>query len=266
MSTMPAQKKARTSESFDDSTFSDLTLRFGGETRRVHKIILCRKSGWFATALTSSFVVSLSRSVLAIVYTLTWLNEANSHEITLHDDDPEILNAMLDFCYVDCPLNILAKYKGATPAAFCARVYEIADKYDVPSLMDEIEAGFSTDSLQLTTREDQYLALAIVYRMPDAAAERLRNIMLKSVRSELNKMNTEKEFQDLITAQPQLAVDALHLLGKDVSAVSYTEYECLQPHCTDRFLVAPLVGETAGEKSKLSRYCPVCATTCQPRA
>ncbi|GAB7341664.1 hypothetical protein MBLNU457_g0012t1 [Dothideomycetes sp. NU457] len=236
---MPPKKKPRTSGFLDDSAFSDLTLKFGGESRRVHKVILDRKSKWFATALTSSFA------------------EAKQHEITLEDDDPEILNAMLDFCYGDYPLGSDKRYKGSTPAAFRARLFEMADKYDIPTLKDEVEAWFDTNNLESTTKEDRYQALTIMYRMPDMVARELRCIALEQVRCQLNKMNTEEEFQDLITEQPQLAADVLRLLRGDVSACSYTEYQCVG--CAKRFFIAPVMDETVGMQRGVPyyMYCPL---------
>lgn len=54
----PREKKSRVL-SLDDPTFSDLTLKFGDHVRRVHKNVLCSRSGWFAAALTSTFQVGI---------------------------------------------------------------------------------------------------------------------------------------------------------------------------------------------------------------
>lgn len=95
MSITPPRKKARTI-SFGDSKFSDLTLKFGDQERDVHKVILSKRSGWFSTALTSS------SSVCDIVLGAANADdhkESQAKTITLVDDDPIILHAMLDFYY-----------------------------------------------------------------------------------------------------------------------------------------------------------------------
>lgn len=48
----------------NDSEYSDLTLKFSGEERKVHKLVLGNQSGWFSTALSSNFkVVQISSRI-----------------------------------------------------------------------------------------------------------------------------------------------------------------------------------------------------------
>jgi hypothetical protein len=42
---------------FDDATLSDLTIQLSDRTVRVHRIVLCRKSEYFAMLLTGPFQV-----------------------------------------------------------------------------------------------------------------------------------------------------------------------------------------------------------------
>lgn len=170
---------------------------------------------------------------------------------------------MLDFCYGNYGFDIGEKYEGSAPATFQAHLYVAANKYDVQTLKNEVEDWFAVQSLESTTKEDRYQALTIMYRMPDAAAQESRHTALKGMRSQLNKMNTEKEFQDLITEQPQLAVDVLRLLGKDVSA-QYPSFQCSWPSCSKTFFFAPLADEEAEKTRRKVIYCPMCDSECRP--
>jgi hypothetical protein len=49
---------------FDDATLSDLTIRLSDRVVQVHRIVLCRRSEYFAKLLTGQFkVCSLLRSL-----------------------------------------------------------------------------------------------------------------------------------------------------------------------------------------------------------
>jgi hypothetical protein len=53
---------------FDDATLSDLTIRLSDRVIQVHRIVLCRRSEYFAKLLTGRFkVCSLLRSLFQVI-------------------------------------------------------------------------------------------------------------------------------------------------------------------------------------------------------
>ncbi|KXT12170.1 hypothetical protein AC579_2433 [Pseudocercospora musae] len=103
--------------SYDDALFSDLIVKCQAMERRVHKIVVCKHSKWFAKACTSDF------------------KEGKSKIIELHEDDPEILDAVLKYCYafeVDAGGSFLTAVK----------IFATAEKYQMECLQRAAAAEF----------------------------------------------------------------------------------------------------------------------------
>ncbi|KAL1979254.1 hypothetical protein VTN96DRAFT_6393 [Rasamsonia emersonii] len=79
-SNMDSLKKVL-SNILESGSFSDLTLICGSKIFRVHCCIICPQSKFFCKALDGPF------------------QEASSRTITLHDDDPSIVEKMLHYLY-----------------------------------------------------------------------------------------------------------------------------------------------------------------------
>ncbi|GAB7345882.1 hypothetical protein MBLNU457_4127t3 [Dothideomycetes sp. NU457] len=233
-STTPPQKKARTI-AYSDPAFSDLTLKFDGQARKVQKAILCNKSGWFSTALTSSFM------------------EAQSDTIELFDDDANVLNAMLDFCYEGELYNICGKYGPEdSPATFLVQLYEIADKYLVAPLLEDIEIWFGEHFRRSCTNKEQEDALELMYSIPDVYMAGLKTRVLLDLRNDLGKMVTRDTFQELFTRQPLLAVDILKMRGKYTVGSLVEKRHC--PECRHRFRIVKDLDSSAAPL-----FCVYCA-------
>ncbi|GAB7343320.1 hypothetical protein MBLNU457_1369t1 [Dothideomycetes sp. NU457] len=250
---MPPKKKARIL-SLDDPTFSDLTLKFGDDNiRHVHKNILCSKSGWFTTALTSTF------------------KESKSAEIVLEDDDPVVLHAMLDWCYHGQLETAVNEWRKNGAMTFRTRLFQIADKYDVPALKEAIEEKFRkrlrpsrrdlrplNDGPDITER-DLVKALKLMYEMPDAVAAELRGGFLIGLSNKFKKYIRKDWFQDLITEQPGIARDILQLMGCDKLGDLICKYRCTS--CNSTLYSALEKTDDQGElifNDLDLKYCPFC--------
>ncbi|THY73878.1 hypothetical protein D6C86_04965 [Aureobasidium pullulans] len=104
---------------FNDQTLSDVRIEFNGQHIFGHKAILARQSEYFFRAFTGQFPV------------------ASSGTISLgDDDDPKAIHAMIRHLY-DLPYDqasVLFANSASVDLMFHINVFEVADKYDVPSL------------------------------------------------------------------------------------------------------------------------------------
>ncbi|KAF2667236.1 hypothetical protein BT63DRAFT_473593 [Microthyrium microscopicum] len=77
---------------FDDGQFSDVVVKCGSSTWKLHQVILCSYSPWFKAACTGAFL------------------ESHTKEIVIHDENPIALEAVLKSLY---GLEIHAKLPGS---------------------------------------------------------------------------------------------------------------------------------------------------------
>ncbi|KAJ4300754.1 hypothetical protein N0V90_002842 [Kalmusia sp. IMI 367209] len=100
-----------------EGNLSDITVKFGEQIWKTHKMLLCSHSHWFRKAITGEFEEKYSKSILL-------------------EDDPEFADA------IDCMITYLyeatynpGKYGKVEPLVH-AQVFVIADKYHCPSLFE----------------------------------------------------------------------------------------------------------------------------------
>ncbi|KAK5704553.1 hypothetical protein LTR17_021787 [Elasticomyces elasticus] len=91
--------------------FTDFTVRLGDRTWNVHKIVMFNRSDFFEGACRGGFK---AKGV-----------------VELHDDDPEVVDKMIDFIYNNSYDDIIA---GVSPVLFNVRMIAIAEKYGVDHL------------------------------------------------------------------------------------------------------------------------------------
>ena len=88
------------SEVMADVPFADLTIKCKDKTFEAHRALICRKSEVLTTALAKNLKVCLDQ-VLSLKLPVSLSQESRSQELTLDDDDPEIVERMLRFCYTE---------------------------------------------------------------------------------------------------------------------------------------------------------------------
>ncbi|GAB1316963.1 hypothetical protein MFIFM68171_07173 [Madurella fahalii] len=110
--------------------FSDVTIKCGDRTWKLHKSILCTRSVWFEKALTGSF------------------QEAQSGIITIENFEPEAVDWVLCYIYTgSCDVPNLKPDRGAkTHFVTCYEVYTVADYFALTTLaeiaLDALTAEF----------------------------------------------------------------------------------------------------------------------------
>lgn len=102
---------------FDNpAAFPEFTVKCESKSFLVHRIVLCARSEWFEKALTGGFV------------------ESGASKIELHEDDEDIVQYMLRYCYtLDIPDGLVnhVKYQ---PLSFLVHLHAAAEKYVLPHL------------------------------------------------------------------------------------------------------------------------------------
>lgn len=164
---------------------------------------------------------------------------------------------MVDFCYEGKLDAICMKY-GPTewPATFCVRLFQVADKYDIPTLRTDLESWFTTSTFASCSKADQEAALGLIYRTPHAAIARLKLSALKDLRKQLGDMTTRDTFQDLIAEYPLLAVDILKLRGKRIVGSLCEVWKC--ERCREKVVLVRLAKTGPVSAKQDPKYCPTC--------
>ncbi|KAI1390819.1 BTB/POZ protein [Hypoxylon trugodes] len=97
--------------------FSDVAVKCGASTWKLHKSHLCSKSHWFRTALTGGF------------------KEAQTSVITIDESDPELLFVAITWMYTG-ELDSEVFENGDEAFAALLKLYETADFFLIPELRD----------------------------------------------------------------------------------------------------------------------------------
>jgi hypothetical protein len=108
---------------FNDPQYSDLTVKCEGRTWKVHKVVVCPQVRFFTKACDGRF------------------KEAKDNTITLNEDHPDAVDAMLKYLYTH-------KYdqdagENGTLLLLDIHVRVIADKYDIPTLVKLATTNFA---------------------------------------------------------------------------------------------------------------------------
>ncbi|KAF4627649.1 hypothetical protein G7Y89_g10503 [Cudoniella acicularis] len=142
---------------FDSGVFSDLVVRCQNDTYNLHRVILCSQSRFFMRRCNGEF------------------EEAESGILELHDDDPIIVNAMLRHLYgfeyadgVHLPEMI-----------FNARIYGLADKYQIPNLKGLAKTKFESVARAGWNTIEFPLSIEIIYESTPSSDRSLRDIATK---------------------------------------------------------------------------------------
>ncbi|OCL06890.1 hypothetical protein AOQ84DRAFT_378197 [Glonium stellatum] len=154
---------------FDSAEFSDLIVRCRDDEYHVHRIIMCSQSQFFAKACAERF------------------KDFKPPIIDLSADDPEAIDAMLQYCY---QLDYADKFLGLNSTGYTIYtltphidVYLIAEKYCIPGLkklaVDKFEARATVLSRVEVNKEKFFEAIRIIYASTHPTDTCLRKVAVK---------------------------------------------------------------------------------------
>ncbi|KAH6715823.1 hypothetical protein BKA61DRAFT_334093 [Leptodontidium sp. MPI-SDFR-AT-0119] len=207
---------------FDTEDYSDLTVKCRDRSWKVHRLIVCSQSKVLHAACTAGF------------------KEAYTGIIDLDDDDPAPVEVMLKYFYTG-KYNEPINESGDLHLRLQVQVltYNLADKYDVPTLMGLVEKRFKATLGVGPTTAEFLSTVADVYTIP-TSSNALRATAATYARIEFRDMMQGPDLEILrATLQdvPEFAFDVLQLfantplIGRCHSCGPNQAAEALQARC-----------------------------------
>ncbi|KAG4272582.1 hypothetical protein FPRO04_10535 [Fusarium proliferatum] len=184
---------------FNHTSLSDAVIKCGGRCFAVHSLILFCHSEYFKKQLDGPW------------------KESSERVIEIMDFDPAVVKAMTLFLYCfdyESPAD--------SPAMmFHAKVYQIADKYDIEALKrlaatkygTSIDAGWEMDSFPD--------AIELAYTTTPPGDQRLRKIAADVVMKRIGTLMSQDVFCKMLSANPDLAADIIRRLHKEAESFQW---------------------------------------------
>jgi speckle-type POZ protein len=178
---------------------------------KIHKLILATSSNFFAKAFNGDWKVSQPCPISPASDATNLENkESEDGVVDLSDNDPAAIEAMLEFMYTydyEQPID------NTRPAVFHARMYKLADRYDVPELRKLARKKFkqSLRALCRDKKDEDYtsflLAVAEVYENAPPNDKCLRKIVGKIASQHTETLMDDDKFQELMDSVPGFSAD-----------------------------------------------------------
>ncbi|KAF4463285.1 btb poz [Fusarium albosuccineum] len=211
---------------FNTDIVSDLVVACEGREFKVHRLILCAHSKYFAKQLNGPW------------------KESSEKLITIKDFDSSVVEAMLYFMYNFNYTNT----SGSSTMVFDAQVYQIADKYDFEALKCHAKDRFGDAIDQSWNMDDFPLAVTVVYTTTPAEDRGLRDLVVETSHWNIDSLITRDDFCEMLRNVPDFAADLVPFLcGKLTMGVK--GYNC--PGCS-RLVHFKFNGSIG--------YCPECGS------
>lgn len=181
---------------FDSGDYSDLTIKCADDEWKVHRSVLCPRSTFFANACKEGF------------------REGVSHVIELKEDDPALLREFLVACYT-CSYDDSAGRENQLD--FHARMYGMADKYDVPFLKELSKSMFHAQIKGPIDMPPFLKAVQSIYTTTLSSDRGLRDLLIPALKTHRHTLNKDDGFSDLIKsglADGEFAADVIAALSQ----------------------------------------------------
>ncbi|KAL3423052.1 hypothetical protein PVAG01_04799 [Phlyctema vagabunda] len=211
--TMAAKKESRSggiASLLDSGKYSDLTISCHGRHFKVHKAIVCSSSKPLAAAIDGSF------------------KEAIAGVINLDDDDSEVIASMVKFLYTgiypDGRLNrpdfqndadqISWQEHQSQCLLFNAKVYTVADKYDIKLLEDHAAAKYKEILEDGWTGSGFIASMKTAFEMLPSIDKTLKRIITNAAAQHVSMLLTNPEFVALCKESSELSFGCLVAMEK----------------------------------------------------
>lgn len=209
---------------YNTETLSDVIVVCEGEEFKVHKVILSAHSEYFAKQLSGAWKESLEG------------------KIDIKDFDASVVEGMLRFMYS----FDYASTCGTSSMVFDAQMYQIADKYQIPSLKAHSMSRFGAAIATGWDMDDFSVAVSVVYNSTPSDDRSLRDLAVETSCANIEKLLQHDDFCKLLRETPDFSADLIPVLC-DERQPTIQRYQC--PFCENTFL---------GEYGRGRHYCQFC--------
>jgi speckle-type POZ protein len=196
-----------------------LKITCGSDTYNVHKIILCAQCAFFKKACATGR-----------------FKEGETGAIDLPEDEPSIVNAMLQYLYT-FDYNYAVDEKQDPLAVAHAKVYALADKYDIGPLKTVAGTKFKAAAELLAETPHFLQAIRLVYETTPSEDRGLRDITVEVSKECFSHLLKDPEFDDLLQEKGHFGRDLLHAIAPAYVLREPAAEACRCPSCS-RIVVA----------------------------
>ncbi|KAI4666975.1 uncharacterized protein J4E79_001656 [Alternaria viburni] len=191
----------------ESGAYSDLTISCNGDTYKVHKNIVCDKIDFFTRAIRFGG------------------KESQNDVVDLPEDDPAVVRRLIQYLYEAeyTPLLPDVDSTGSTPFTnktnrpnqplLHAKIYEIADKYEVKGLKDLAREKFKRSCEQFWDNDVFAVAAHHVFSTTPDSDKGLRDLVSLTISKHMCLMD-KPEIEALLTEFNGLAFGLLKLTRK----------------------------------------------------
>jgi len=187
----------------------------------VHRAIICSRSTYFKRVCDGGFQVKIRPKFKILCLSELGVTEIPSKEaqqasITLEDDDPDLIHEMLIYLYTTRYPQTNIPPREPHDAIFDAKMYAIADKYDLKDLKQRTRQAFSATwngswNFALLTE-----LVKVVYELTPDTDRGLREQVIQAVWTERTTWLPMKAMQELVAECQGLKEDILQRLYSDL--------------------------------------------------
>ncbi|OOF96480.1 hypothetical protein ASPCADRAFT_4523 [Aspergillus carbonarius ITEM 5010] len=200
---------------FSSGEFSDLTICTINQEFKVHRLVVCGQSEYFSRMFKRDWV------------------ETTESLVRFEDDDPEAIQAMIQFMYgIDYDSSNSGDGRPC-PLLFAVKMYQVADKYAVPRLQQRAKKSFQTIAKTCWQMDDFSTAIAEAYRCTTKTDRSLRDPLVEISREHIDELRNKDEFQKVLEETTGFAADLVQSMAQSKAttvSLSAKKYRC--PSCS----------------------------------
>ena len=231
----------------------------------MHRVVLCTWSSFFKNACKNGFKVCHHRITSRKKnIPLTSVKEGASKTIDLKEDDPDIIGKMICFCYNHDYDGLVLTLDGENGSLMIhAKMYSIADKYDISLLKDLAKNKFKED-IQGQLRPERLVTLIeTVYENTVPSDRGLRDCLTSVLKRYKNELRKDAAFMDLVRSGGDLAVDVIDAwTDYQASSLVAIDKDTWNPRLNDSTYFCHAINAhfTFGSREINSRACGYCSS------
>ncbi|CAH0055463.1 unnamed protein product, partial [Clonostachys solani] len=173
------------SDYFNTDTFSDVVIVCEDQEFKVHRLVLACHSKYFEKQLNGNW----------------------------KDFDPGIVESMLRYMYSFNYSNI----RGVSSMVHDAQVYQIADKYDIPTLKEYSKDRFCKFITTGWNMDEFPLAINVVYESTPSEDRGLRDLVVETSLLHLDTLLEQDGFSNILRTNADFSADLIPFLTPNTS-------------------------------------------------